>query len=143
MTNPRRRAFVVSLYLLRAMATLQALLAMSQAISIGQYLNGSYAMIRVHAMLAHICLYSAAALGLTAIFYVIVGGRVRVALCVGLFFLEGVQTAMGYSRLLAVHIPLGVAIVGTAVFVGAWSWTRGAARPRPAPATVSAPELVS
>lgn len=42
---------------------------------------------------------------------------------------ETAQVALGYTGVLAVHVPLGVAIVGTAVTLAVW-----AARVRPRPA---------
>jgi hypothetical protein len=40
-----------------------------------------------------------------------------------LWFVLGFQIGMGYSRNLAIHIPLGVGIVTTAVVAAGWSWT--------------------
>ena len=38
----------------------------------------------------------------------------------GLFLAEGIQIGMGYSRALAIHIPLGVAIVATLLALSVW-----------------------
>ncbi|WP_285648029.1 hypothetical protein [Actinomycetospora sp. NBRC 106375] len=48
---------------------------------------------------------------------------------------ETAQIALGYTGVLAVHVPLGVAIVGTAVWFAWWAVrARPPARPRtPAP----------
>jgi hypothetical protein len=131
---PRRpRFFRVGRTALRVVGTLHALLALSQAFSIGQYLDGSYALLRVHATAAGILMLVAAALGVVGVLYAVAGGRIWVAVvCCLFYFSEGVQTGMGYSRHLGIHIPLGVAIVAAALLVGGWSWTRAAGRPRTA-----------
>ncbi len=67
-----------------------------------------------------------------ALLYV-VGGRGRLwvlPVTVLVFLAEGFQIGMGYSRQLHLHVPLGVAIVVTAVLLAAWVWTPSAARPR-------------
>jgi hypothetical protein len=59
---------------------------------------------------------------------------------VGLFLAEGIQIGMGYSRSLAIHIPLGVAIVASLLALSIWAvtWRPGRTR-RPARAgTVAA-----
>lgn len=43
-----------------------------------------------------------------------------------MFFAVGLQIGMGFSRTLAVHIPLGVAIVGLAVGHSIWLFSRRA-----------------
>lgn len=47
-----------------------------------------------------------------------------------LFLAEGLQIHFGYARVLAVHIPLGVAVVVAAVLLAIWAWTPSAALPR-------------
>jgi hypothetical protein len=65
------------------------------------------------------------------VLYAVAGGRVWVAaVCVLFYLAEGIQTGLGYSRSLGVHVPLGVAIVGGAVAVAAWSWTPASGRSR-------------
>jgi hypothetical protein len=128
-TTPRR-LFVPALYLLRVLATLNALLVIAQAWSIGQYLNGDYAQLRLHATGAGIAILTAAALGLAAVLYAFAGGSWWAVAAVLLFLAEGFQTGMGYARQLGIHVPLGVAVVTLAVLVAVWSWTRAAARPR-------------
>ena len=127
----RRAGFGLLLILLRALATVHALLVLSQPISIGQYLSGLYDWLGVHAFGASMVIVSAMLLSVVTIGYAIAGGRPWLA-AVGpaLFLAEGLQTGMGYQRNLALHVPLGVAIVvATLVFAG-WSWSRAAAQPR-------------
>ena len=37
-----------------------------------------------------------------------------------LFFAEGMQIGMGYTRVLAIHVPLGVAIVASLLALSVW-----------------------
>lgn len=130
---PRRgRWFRVTLYALRGVATLHALLAASQAVTIGRYLDGAYEMIRWHSTAAGILVLVGLALAVVGLVHGLAGGRWwGAAACLSFFFAEGVQTGMGYSRALDIHIPLGVASVGGALALAAWSWTRAAGRGRP------------
>ena len=52
------------------------------------------------------------------------------AVTVVAFFAVGIQIGLGYARILAVHVPLGVAIVTTAVLLAVWTWSAGSARMR-------------
>jgi hypothetical protein len=128
----RGRLFVALLYLLRVVAALHALLALSQAFSIGRYLDGSYPMVRVHGIAAGIVILTGAVLGLVAVLYAVAGGRAWIAVvCVLFFFAEGFQTGQGYARALGIHVPLGVVIVALALLIAVLSWSRAAARRRP------------
>ena len=129
---PRGRLFLTLLYLLRVLAAVHALLALSQAFSIGRYLDGSYSMVRVHGIAAGIVILTGAVLGLVAVLYAVAGGRAWIAvLCVLFFFAEGFQTGQGYARALDIHVPLGVVIVALAMLVAILSWSRAVARRRP------------
>jgi hypothetical protein len=130
---PRRgRWFRVSLYALRGVATLHALLATSQAFTIGRYLDGAYGMIRWHSTAAGLLVLLGLTLAVVGLAHGLAGGRWwGAAACLPFFFAEGVQTGMGYSRALDIHVPLGVAIVAGALALAAWSWTRAAGRGRP------------
>lgn len=129
--GPRRSALGAALVTLRVVATLHGLCALAQPIWIGQYLNGLYARLQLHSGTATALMLSALLLGAVSFAYVVAGGRVWALLAVLFFFAEGLQTGMGYSRNLAVHVPLGVAIVGFAVFLAVWVWTPAARHRRP------------
>lgn len=125
---PRPR---LTLVLLRVLATVHALLAVSQPVSIGQYLSGVYAWLGVHSTGAGVLILVAMALGVVSIWSAIAGRRLWVAMVGPLFFFaDGLQTGMGYSRTLSIHVPLGVAIVAGSVAFASWTWTRGATRVR-------------
>jgi len=120
---PRRPLVAVFAVLLRISATLHALLAVSQPVSIGQYLSGVYAWLGVHSTGAGLLILAAMALGVVSIGYAIAARRVWVALVGPLFFFaDGFQTGMGYSRTLSVHVPLGVAIVAGSLLFAGWTW---------------------
>lgn len=129
---PRRSAFGAVLVTHRAAATLHALCALAQPVWIGQYLDGRYGRLELHSLTATALLLSAMLLGAVSVAYVLAGGRVWALSAVLFFFAEGLQTGMGYSRNLAIHVPLGVVIVGSALFVAVWVWTPAARRRRPA-----------
>ena len=128
----RRPVFVVLLALFRLLAPLHAALAVAQPVSIGLYLDGRYGLLQVHQLAAGLLVLAALALGAVALGYVLSGGRLWALGCVPLFLVSGVQTGMGYSRSLGVHIPLGVAVVALALVVAVLAWTPAAGRPRAA-----------
>jgi hypothetical protein len=129
---PRRGpVFVGFLVLFRVVATLHAALALVQPVSIGQYLDGRYGLLRLHQISGGVLVLSAMVLGVVAVGYVLTGGRWAAAACPLLFLAEGIQSGLGYNRELGVHVPLGVAIVAVALAVAVLSWTRAAGRPRP------------
>jgi hypothetical protein len=121
-----------SLYALRAVAGLHAVAICLQPILAGIYLNGTSPAMRVHEPLG---------LGLTflGLFQLVVatiwwrsGGRL-LAPAVALLITVGevLQVSMGYSRQLAIHIPLGIALVATAIAFACWAGRQQpATRPR-------------
>lgn len=126
----RRPVFLASSYLLRAVATVHAALALTQAVSIGQYLDGRYGLLQWHQTCAGLLVLSGLVLGVLAVVHVLSGGRIWVLGLVLLFLAEGIQTGIGYNRELGIHVPLGVAIVTAALAVAVWSWTPAVRRPR-------------
>ena len=128
---PTRRPRV-SLWTLRFLLTGHLVAVLAQPVLAGRYLTGDVDAIEVHGLVGSLLSLVAMALIAGAIAYVL-GGRGRLWVlpaAVLLFFAEGFQIGMGYSRQLQVHIPLGVAIVVIAVLLAAWVWTPSAARPR-------------
>lgn len=122
----------VTAWLLTAALTLQGLVAVAQPVLIGGYLDGIVDLVGVHGTNGTALLGVTMLAGLAAIARVFPGrGSLWpvVALTV-LWFAEGIQVGMGFSRVLAVHVPLGVAIVGVCVALAVWSWTPAARRPR-------------
>ncbi|MHA6617275.1 hypothetical protein [Pseudonocardia sp. DLS-67] len=128
---PTRRPRV-SLWTLRFLLTGHLVAVLAQPVLAGRYLTGDVDAITVHGLLGSLLSLVAMALIAGALGYVLFGrGRLWVLpVTVLLFLAEGYQIGMGYSRELAVHVPLGVAIVVVAVLLTAWVWTPSAARPR-------------
>jgi protein-S-isoprenylcysteine O-methyltransferase Ste14 len=104
-----------------------------QAVFAGQFLGGSYGSLHTHrenATYAGIAVV-VAALSATTIRWPGKGPWWPMAATVGLFGLIALQIVLGFSRVLEIHIPLGVAIIILAVLLAIWAW-------RPHPATNTA-----
>ncbi len=100
---------------------LQAVAICVQPIAIGVYLNGSVAGLKIHEPVGLALAFLGLGQLIVAIVYWRRGGRLLAPVTALLILsLEAVQIAMGYSRQSAVHIPLGVVLVGTAVCFAGW-----------------------
>ena len=110
-----------SLIALRVVAGVHAVAICLQPLFAGIYLNGSNDGIKLHEPLG----LTVTLIGLIQLLVATIwwrsGGK-PIAPLVSLLILVGevVQVAMGYSRQLAIHIPLGVALVGTTVAFALW-----------------------
>jgi hypothetical protein len=112
------------LWLLRVVVTVEAVLAFNQAVFAGQFLSGTYGAVSTHAVNANVTgimlLVEAVA---AALLWRRGGGPGWPALtALGLFVLAGVQIGIGYARVLALHIPLGVAIIVVDILMLVWVW---------------------
>ena len=126
---PRRP--VITRWLLALLVTLHALLVVAQPVLIGGYLQGNFDLLSAHSLNGTTLPGSAFLALLAAVVYWARRGRAwPVVALAALWFAEFVQMVVGHTRGLWVHVPLGVAIVGTAVVLAVWSWTRAAGRPR-------------
>jgi hypothetical protein len=122
----------ISLWTLRILLTGHLLAVLAQPVLAGRFLTGDVDAIEVHGLVGSLLALVAMILMAGALAYV-VGGRGALwvlPVTVLLFLAEGFQIGMGYSRQLDLHVPLGVAIVVTAVLLAAWVWTPSAARSR-------------
>ncbi|MBV1853870.1 hypothetical protein [Catellatospora tritici] len=119
----------------RLLITIAAILLLLQAVLAGQFLSGIYASLAAHAANATLAGFTVLVAAFAAILLRWPGrGPWWPALATfGLFLLTGFQIGMGYARLLAVHIPLGVSVIALAGFLTGWSW-----RYRPARAVTTA-----
>ncbi|MEV5878370.1 hypothetical protein AB0L75_29925 [Streptomyces sp. NPDC052101] len=113
-----------TLVVFRAVVTCEAALALGQAVLAGSFLSGHYGALDLHAL-------NAAATGLTAVAQVVAGLLLwrpgggpswPLLAAVALFGAEAGQIAMGYGRVLAVHVPLGVAIIACTFLILVWAW---------------------
>ncbi|SDT15416.1 hypothetical protein [Microlunatus soli] len=131
-TGPRSSAvFGVSRWLLRILLTLTALLLFTQPVSIGQYLQGRFTMLDMHAAVGSGVIVVSFFAACAAVFYTIVGGRVWVPITVGVTgFLIEIQVGMGYAHQLGIHVPLGVTIIAAGILLAIWVWTPASGRSR-------------
>ena len=129
---PGVRRPLATAWLLRLLATAHAAVVLAQPLLAGQYLAGDVDAIGVHGLLGNLVPLVAVLLAVGAVAHVAVARAHWWLLpaVVVLFLAEGVQVGMGHSRILAVHVPLGVLTVVAAVLLVVWAWTPAASRPR-------------
>lgn len=117
-----------SLVVLRAVAAVHAVAVCLQPVLAGAYLNGSSAAMRVHEPLGLGVAFVSIGQLLAATIYWRSGGRGSAALVTLLLLAaESFQIAMGYNRQLALHLPLGIAIVAIACAFAVWTFRPAAA----------------
>lgn len=108
----------------RVSMTVAAVMLALQPVYVGEFLSGSYSALQSHNDNAD---YAAIAVGVAAVCAVLLrwpggGPRWPLLASVVLFGLTAVQIVTGHARVLAVHVPLGVAIVAVGVALAVWSW---------------------
>ncbi len=118
----------MSLRVLRIVVALTTLQIVAQPFLAGAYLQGEFDALALHSTngstLAAVFLLQ---LGAAAAYWLIGRGSVvPVLLSVLMFFAVGLQIGMGFSRTLAVHVPLGVSIVVLALGHLIWLFSRRA-----------------
>ena len=127
--------------LFRTVVTCETALALGQAVLAGSFLSGHSGALDLHAL-------NATATGLTAVAQTVAalllwrpgGGPGWPALASAeLFAAEAGQMARGYGRVLAVHVPLGVAVIAGTLLMLVWSW-KPAVGTTPSPCATSADE---
>lgn len=122
---------VITRWLLTAALTLHGLVALAQPVLIGGYLDGHFDLVQVHGINGSLLMLTAFVAAVAAVAYWVAGGRGwPTVVLAGLWFAEFVQLVLGYTRVLSVHVVLGVLIVGSALALAAWGWTRAAGRGR-------------
>ncbi|WP_426503178.1 hypothetical protein ACPPVO_36860 [Dactylosporangium sp. McL0621] len=119
-----------------AMST-AAVMLFDQAVFAGQFLAGTFGALHTHRANAT---YSGIAVLIAAAAGVLIRWPGRGPLwpalaCLGLFGLIALQIAVGFARMLTVHVPLGVGIIGLAAALAIWSWrpAENAERPSESP----------
>ena len=104
--------------------TVAAVMLCLQPVYAGEFLSGSYSALQSHNDNAD---YAGIAVLVALIGAVLLrwpgrGPRWPMMATLVLFALTAAQIGLGHARELAVHVPLGVAIVATAVVLAVWSW---------------------
>jgi hypothetical protein len=110
-----------ALNVLRVTAGVHALAICLQPVFAGVYLNGSPSGLRMHEPIGLALAFIGLAQLLLATIWWRAGDRWTVPVA-SLLILTGevFQIAMGYSRQLAIHVPLGIALVATSVAFAVW-----------------------
>jgi len=108
----------------RVTMTVAAVLLFNQAIFAGRMLSGSFPALHTHrenATVAGIAVLAAA--GCAVPIRWPGRGPLWPALAgLGLFLLVALQILLGFSRVLVVHVPLGVSIILLGALLTIWSW---------------------
>jgi hypothetical protein len=119
-----------SLAVLRVVAVVHAVALCLQPVLAGVYLNGSGTAVRIHEPIGLAVVFLCLGQLLIATIWWRTGGRALAAgLTAAMLAGEVLQVAMGYTRNLLLHIPVGITLVGTGVAVAVWL-CRPAARVR-------------
>ena len=107
---------------LRVVAGVHAVAICLQPILAGVYLNGSGPAMRLHEPIGLALTFTGLIQLLIATIWWRSGGRLFAPAVTLLITLgEALQVAMGYTRQLAIHIPLGIALVAAAVAFAFWT----------------------
>jgi heme A synthase len=111
---------------LRIMSAVTAVLLFDQAVFAGQFLDGLYPALHTHRENATLAGISTIITALAAVAaWRRAAGPWWLALAyLGLFGLIALQIVLGFARAIAVHIPLGVAIIALAFWIAVWVWRR-------------------
>jgi len=111
-------------WVFRIVVTAQAVLAFNQAVFAGRFINGDYGAVATHST-------GAGVMELVLMVEVVAavllwrpgrGPGWPILAALSLFLLVGVQIALGFSRALAVHVPLGVTIIVLDTLMLVWAW---------------------
>jgi hypothetical protein len=107
-------------------STVAAIMLFDQAVFAGQFLGGSYGSLHVHRENAT---YAGISVLVSAVAAVLVRRPGRgpwwpILACAGIFGLVAVQIVLGFARLISVHVPVGVAIIVSAIALAVWAWRR-------------------
>jgi hypothetical protein len=127
-----------SLAALRLVAALHAVAVCLQPVLAGVYLNGSGAAMRLHEPIGlGVAVVSMAQLPIAIVYWRSGGRGSAVLVTLLLLVAESFQIAMGYTRQLALHLPLGVTIVAIACAFAVWTFRKAAQGRRTAPVVKS------
>lgn len=126
-TGPR-----ATLHTLRVLAVVHTLSAITQPLLAGIYLGGDADAIEVHRFNGDLV----AAIGLIQLIAAIVfvwRGRGRswaLYAALGIMLAEQIQSLLGYSGLVAIHVPLGVSVIAMQILFTVWLFRSSAAAAR-------------
>jgi hypothetical protein len=109
---------------LRTALTIQTLLLFAQPVLIGGFLQGNYPWLALHRANAMASAVVAAGTAGAAVLHWRRGRGPAWPVAVSLAIVAAIaaQIALGFARLLIIHIPLGAAIVAASIRLLAWAW---------------------
>lgn len=113
-----------TLWLFRIAVSLAALLTFIQAVLAGGFLAGHFGMLAMHRDNSTLAVVTALVMVIAGVLLWRPGhGRWWPALAsLGILVAETVQAFLGYSRVLSIHIPLGVLTVAAFPLLLVWAW---------------------
>lgn len=118
------REYHWAIWPVRISASVAALLLLDQAVFAGQFLSGTFAALHTHRENAT---YAGITVLVTALCAGVLWRRGRgpawpLLACLALFALIAVQIMLGFARVLALHVPLGVLTIMAGLHLAVWSW---------------------
>lgn len=116
-----------TLWVFRLLTLAQAALFVLQPISIGSFLQGSWAAFDLHSIVGGVLVLPTMATAGVGLLLAVLARRIWVGLgSMALGVLTTAQVGIGHAGMVSVHVPLGVVLVALSVWLCAWSWTKGA-----------------
>jgi len=111
---------------LRVVALVETVLIFDQAIYAGRFLAGDFTSLHVHRENAT---YTGIVLLVELLAAIVLrwpgrGPTWPIFFTLGMFGLIALQIVAGFARLLAIHVPLGVALIVATVLMLVWTWRR-------------------
>lgn len=121
--TPSRQA-LWTVWVLRVVITITAVLMFDQAVFAGQFLSGVYPALAIHRDMSSVTMVFAL---LTVVAAVLArwpghGARWPIVASVALLVLTALETFAGYIALVGLHIPLGVTVIMMTAALAVWAW---------------------
>ncbi|WP_109507482.1 hypothetical protein [Nocardioides speluncae] len=117
----------ITIWFVRLVLLFQGLMAAVQPVLAGSFMSGNYDALTVHSGVGGSMFLVTALALLAVVAHGAAGSRLwPVGLHVLLLVAVIMQIAVGSTRNLALHIPLGVALVAVMVWLAIWAWLPGA-----------------
>ena len=110
---------------LRGVVSVHALDAFTQAVLAGGFLNGNYDMLGVHRVnaIAGVVVLGYLQLVITVLYWRPFGGAAWPILAsAAISAAESLQIVLCFDRSIAIHVPLGVAIIVATAMLASWAW---------------------
>lgn len=121
----RRRSWLILLWAWRVLLTLAAAGYLFQAVSAGQFLQGDYDFLQIHQLgtttLDAVMFLAVVAAGLLK--WAARGPLLPFLGTLGVLLLSQAQSGTGAARVVWLHVPLGVVLVGLVWLLAWYAWT--------------------